>query len=279
LRRFEHWPKGDSDAELAAHALIEGDATLAMSHYVANNPLRAFEFLKSLSTTGMATEQLDKAPRALRETLLFSYQEGLIWTRTVYRYHGWQGVSDAFRTLPQSTEQILHPEKYFLHEAPVKVALPDITNLLNAKSSRIGGKRSALAGGWRRIDSDVNGEWSSYLILDHFLNSPAESRKAAAGWGGDRYAVYENRKGEVLYVSLSAWDTDGDAREFFDAYVKRNQLRYPDAQVVSTSNESRFLRTSEGAAIIEIRGTRVLVLEGLEHAQVPRVILDLLWGK
>src|SRR5258706_5820443 len=31
LRRFEHWPKGDSDAELAAHALIEGDATLAMA--------------------------------------------------------------------------------------------------------------------------------------------------------------------------------------------------------------------------------------------------------
>src|SRR6267142_1493146 len=30
LRRFEKWPKGDSDAELAAHALIEGDATLAM---------------------------------------------------------------------------------------------------------------------------------------------------------------------------------------------------------------------------------------------------------
>src|SRR5713226_5148551 len=39
LRRFEHWPKGDSDAELAAHALIEGDATLAMALYVANNPL------------------------------------------------------------------------------------------------------------------------------------------------------------------------------------------------------------------------------------------------
>ena len=38
LRRFEHWPKGDSDAELAAHALIEGDATLAMVLYVASNP-------------------------------------------------------------------------------------------------------------------------------------------------------------------------------------------------------------------------------------------------
>src|SRR5260370_40307067 len=30
LRRFEHWPKGDSDAALAAHALIERYASLAM---------------------------------------------------------------------------------------------------------------------------------------------------------------------------------------------------------------------------------------------------------
>ena len=48
LRRFDHWPKGDSDAELAAHALIEGDATLTMALYVANNPLRTLTFLRSM---------------------------------------------------------------------------------------------------------------------------------------------------------------------------------------------------------------------------------------
>ena len=44
LRRFEKWPKDDGDAELAAHALIEGDATLAMTQYVSNDPLRALRF-------------------------------------------------------------------------------------------------------------------------------------------------------------------------------------------------------------------------------------------
>src|SRR5215831_7784750 len=48
LRRFEHWPKGDSDAELAAHALIEGDATLAMVMYVSSDLARAATFFKSL---------------------------------------------------------------------------------------------------------------------------------------------------------------------------------------------------------------------------------------
>lgn len=266
LRRFEKWPKDDGDAELAAHALIEGDATLAMTQYVSNNPLRALAFLKSLGSTGLATEELDKAPRALRDTLLFPYQEGLIWTRTVYRYGGWADVSKAFSALPQSTEQILHPEKYFVHESPVKVTLPDIASLLRLR-------------GWRRLDTDVNGEWSTYLILDQFLKSSAESRRAAAGWGGDRYAVYENGRGDVLFVSLWAWDTERDAREFFDAYVKRTELRYPGSQNVSSLPDSRFMRTSEGAVLVEKSGKRVLVLEGLPNANVPRAAIKSIWGQ
>ncbi|HVS21995.1 MAG TPA: hypothetical protein VHD88_09125, partial [Pyrinomonadaceae bacterium] len=128
LCRFEHWPKGDSDAELAAHALIEGDATVTMMLYMANDPMRALAFLKSLGAKGTASEELDKAPRALRETLLFPYQEGAEWTRSLYKRGGWNEVSQAFTTLPQSTEQVMHPEKYFSHEAPVKVSIPDVSN-------------------------------------------------------------------------------------------------------------------------------------------------------
>src|SRR5438105_7300076 len=109
LRRFDHWPKGDSDAELAAHALIEGDATLVMVLYVSSNPMRALTFLKSLGATGVSTKELDQAPRVLRESLLFPYQEGLNWTRALYKQAGWQEVSQAFQTLPQSTEQVMHP--------------------------------------------------------------------------------------------------------------------------------------------------------------------------
>lgn len=273
LRRFERWPKGDSDAELAAHALIEGDATLAMSLYVTRSPVRALAFLKSLGTTGMTSQELDKAPRVVRESLLFPYQEGLNWTRVVHRYGGWSKVSEAFTTLPQSTEQILHPEKYFVREAPVKVLLPDITS--NA------GNRRAVLSGWKRIDTDVNGEWGLYLILDQFLKSPSESRQAAAGWAGDRYAVYESRTGEVLYVSLSSWDREVDAREFFDAYVKRTELRYPNAQPASSArrSDSRSFNTPEGVVVIELRGSRVLVLEGLSRGIPARTLTQsLAWN-
>src|SRR6266571_3461084 len=145
LRRFEHWPKGDSDAELAAHALIEGDATLLMMLYVANNPMRALAFLKSLGGMEISSAELDKAPRALRETLLFAYQSGYEWTRDLYKQGGWGQVSKAFNDLPQSTEQILHPEKYFVHEAPERIMLPDIAPVLNASSSEVRSQRSEVS--------------------------------------------------------------------------------------------------------------------------------------
>lgn len=264
LRRFENWPKGDSDAELAAHALIEGDATLAMSQYIMKNPVRALAFLKSIGATSSASEELNKAPRALRETLLFPYQEGMVYARALHQYGGWSNVSRAFANLPQSTEQILHPEKYFVHEAPVKVSLPDLS--------------LSLGRGWRRVESDVNGEWSTYLILDQFLKSAAESKRAAAGWGGDRYAVYENRVGQVVYVSLTSWDTEKDAREFFDAYVKRSRLRYAQAVPVSDSLNNWLVRTAEGNVSVEMRNNRVLVIEGLTQSARARAILRALWA-
>jgi hypothetical protein len=276
LRRFEHWPRGDSDAELAAHALIEGDATLAMALYVANDPLRALTFLKSLATTGMPSEELNKAPRILRETLLFPYEDGEKWVSTLYKQGGWPRVSKAFDELPLSTEQVLHPEKYFAHEAPVKVSLPEITNLLGSSTSRrvrtVSGGHPATAAEWRLLDNDVNGEWGLYLILDEFLKSPSESRRAAAGWGGDRFAVYEGPGGHVVYVSLSEWDTEADAVEFFDAYTKRCEMRYPNARSLDLASaqswqsaiaDARGFSTNEGKVVIERSGKRVLTVEGV----------------
>jgi hypothetical protein len=320
LKRFEKWPRGDSDAEIAAHALIEGDATLAMTMYMLRYPMVALAFRKSLGAGGISTEQFDIAPRAIRESLIFPYMNGAEWATQVYRRGGWAAVSKAYTNLPLSTEQIVHPEKYFSYERPVKVTLPDVTKLLNATGSnqqsaisnqptsnsrepaavsnqpsagttgvppaprglpskRGGSSRRGLpprklpTASWHRIDSDVNGEWSYYLLIDEFLKSAAESKRAAAGWGGDRYDLYEGPGGQVFLAQLTAWDTENDAREFFDAYVKRTKLRYAQAsafEVASTDKDlRREWRTAEGGVVIELRGSRVLILEGIPDRGEP----------
>jgi hypothetical protein len=135
LKRFEKWPRGDSDAETAAHALIEGDATLAMTMYMVKYPMVALAFTRSLATGGISTEQFDLAPRAIRESLIFPYLNGSQWATQLYKRGGWAAVSKAYTNLPLSTEQIIHPEKYFSYERPIKIALPDVTKLLNARAS------------------------------------------------------------------------------------------------------------------------------------------------
>jgi hypothetical protein len=304
LRRFEKWPHGDSDAELAVHALVEGDATLAMTIYMAKNPLVALAFSRSL-TTGVATEQYNQAPRAMRESLIFPYLQGSEWATQLYRRGGWDSVSSAFTKLPLSTEQILHAEKYFKYERPEKIVLPDVTSLLNAGSSnqqsaisihksarRLPAANRSLptASAWRRIDSDVNGEWNYYLILDQFLTAPADSKRAAAGWAGDRYALYEGPNHQVFLAQVAAWDTENDAREFFDAYLKRTELRYPglkqldpadaETQTRNSKLETRNFyswQTNEGEVVIELRGSRVVILEGVPEGVESNTLMKALW--
>ena len=250
LRRFENWPKHDSDAELATHSLVEGDASFLMIQYVVRNPARQLAFMSSMGATGGdATEQIDKAPRVLRDTLLFPYFQGMAWVSGVYRDGGWDAVSAAYTDLPKSTEQILHNDKYAAHEAPVKVTLRDIS--------------ASLGRGWKMADNDVEGEWGYYLMLDQILESPDVSKKAAAGWGGDRYALFTGpRPADVLVAQKAVWDTETDAREFFDAYVARTSKRY-GVGPSSSDGERSFWNTSEGGALVEISGKTVLILEGV----------------
>jgi hypothetical protein len=319
LQRFEKWPEGESDSKLAAHALMEGDATLAMTVYMAKNPLVALAFTRSLSAMSASSKVFNESPRALRDTVIFPYIQGMEWATEVYKRGGWKMVSGAFAKLPQSSEQILHPEKYFAYEAPVKVTLPDLSDLLNEnrkqqaanskqqtadgrqipddKNSRqpLGNSkpkrpRSVARGSsakspapgtrhpapslrptpskWRRVEYDVNGEWSYYLILDQFLNAASESKRAAAGWAGDRYAVYEGPNGQVLLTHVSEWDTANDAEEFFNAYVKRTTLRYPSGTPLPEESGAYSIRrwqTDEGVIVVELRGSRVIVLEGVPN--------------
>ena len=263
LKRFEKWPRGDSDAELAAHALIEGDATLAMMHYMTKNPLIALAFLRTLGSQEAASEQFKQAPRALRESLLFPYEEGSQWAKALYNRGGWELVSQAFSKLPQSSEQILHAEKYFSYEAPQKVTLPEF--------------KTVLGRAWKRIDSDVNGEWGCYLVLDEFLNNTAESKRSAAGWGGDRFALYETGKpGEIFLAELTAWDTPSDAREFFDAYAKRTVNRYPEAKATK-SGERMSWETAAGRVVMELRGSRVAILEGVPAKINADKLFRMIW--
>jgi len=174
----------------------------------------------------------------------------MMWVAQVYKQGGWEAVSAAYKSLPKSTEQVMHQEKYAANELPQKVSVRDVS--------------ATLGRGWRMADNDVQGEWGCYILLDELLQSADVSRRAAAGWGGDRYALFTGpRKTDVVVALKTVWDTDADAREFFDAYVRRTAKRYAAEPSEVAPADRHVWNTQEGAVVVERQGSAVVILEGV----------------
>lgn len=260
LKRFEKWPKGDSDRELAIHALIEGDATAVMMEYLLKQmgsgitrlPQSALDKLSSQMNGGSGMKEFDNAPRCIRESLVFPYLAGLKFVAEILRNDGWKGVSAAYKTLPQSTEQILHYGKFLKQEMPVKVSIADLLPQL--------GKN------WKLLEKNISGEYFYYLALSEFIDKET-ARVAAEGWGGDQAAVYENpANGDIVLSHVSVWDSEADAREFFAAYAARTGAMYKSAEVKETGPDARTYSYDGKLIYLERRGSEVIVLEGIRSA-------------
>ncbi|HEX4946306.1 MAG TPA: hypothetical protein VFZ34_06575 [Blastocatellia bacterium] len=267
LKRFENWPDGDGDREMAIHALIEGDATALMIDYlmkplgqnVTKIPKSLLEQMNS-DNKGPGMEVINAAPNAIRESLLFPYASGLGFAYDLLKAQGWDGVSKAYQNLPQSTEQILHPAKYLNNEMPIKIELADVSGVL--------GK------GWQRLTFDVNGEFGYYLLLAEFLDKTV-ARKAAEGWGGDQFALYENAaKTRTTVVHVSRWDSSSDASKFFEAYVARTDKRLPNAKVNKTAQQIVYT-TPTGETLLALRGDAVVAVEGAAIATARKLAAQL----
>jgi hypothetical protein len=193
----------DDDQLRAIQALVEGDASLAMQLYMQRN-FTAGDMLGLVGSAATVNQQVfSHAPAYLRHSLLFPYQQGMIFALSRYQEGGWSAVDATYARLPQSTEQILHPERY-PGDVPRIVSLPPLTGTLGS--------------GWRLVGENVLGEFTLSAYLDVYLIQ-SQATQAAAGWGGDRYAVYRNADtGQTLLALLVAWDDGVEEYEFATAY-------------------------------------------------------------
>ena len=267
LTRFEEGPKGESDRDLAVQALIEGEAMGVMLTYMLKPqgldltsipiPLTAiFEQLRAMDDD--RSRVLQSAPAAVRESLLFPYTYGTAFIQYLVQRDSWARVSRAYADPPDSTEQILHPGKFLSRDRPVRIRLSDV--------------RSLLGPSVRKRLTDRNGEFGYRLILHEYVDRRTAER-AAEGWEGDQFALYEDaRTGHLILVHLSTWESEAEAYEFADAYARRTTRRYKTAREIPHElNASwRVWETDEGRVYIERRGTDVLVLEGLPNQWADR---------
>jgi hypothetical protein len=213
LKSFVKPLKDDGDRQSARLALVEGDGTALMLEWEAQSLRLPADQLPDLVASmsesllkggGLGqTPLFDKAPAYVRETLMFPYFEGLRFVMALRRGHPWKRVDEAWKSPPESTEQILHPDRYLSHDAPVRVDAKALTSLAPRKEIR----------------RDVLGELGLRLLFRSRLPEP-QADQAAAGWGGDRLVAYADDHSSALPVvlDLSTWDTETDATEAAQAF-------------------------------------------------------------
>ncbi len=195
----------DSESSAAIRALAEGQATLVQTLYLTEGYLSAAEIAEVFAEA--ENEDLsfrENIPAFLVNDIEFPYMAGLEFVLGLYRQGGMAAIDEAWSNLPQSTEQILHLDRYQAGDAPQIVSLPPLTNTLGT--------------GWQLVDEDTFGEFYLRQYLGQQLDESGVEM-AAAGWGGDRYAVYENEVDGTLVMLLRlAWDSAADRAEFNAIY-------------------------------------------------------------
>ncbi|MCL7455375.1 MAG: hypothetical protein M8467_20255 [Anaerolineae bacterium] len=250
------------DQVLARMALVEGDASQAMSQYLmlhisdlTNQDLQ--ELTEEADSSDGAA--LASAPAIIRETVLFPYTYGLEFVLALYE-GGWRAVDAAFAQPPQSTEQILHPQKYLDGDEPQIIALPPLTDTLGS--------------GWTLLESEVLGEFQTSLYLSQQV-AQETVELASEGWDGDRYVVY-TRDGTDVLVFATVWDTEADREEFVDAYRQYAEAKYRGVGHGTGEAEMRWEAPGE-VTLLTWKGDRAFIVVAPDAATVDRVLgaLDL----
>jgi hypothetical protein len=247
----------NDDELLARLALVEGDATLAMSEYLFAHlsELSAEELQALVEGEGQDGEvAVNAAPPIIRETFSFPYTYGLDFV-SLLQEEGWQAVDAAYADPPQSSEQILHPEKYLSRDEPEIIALPPLTDTLGT--------------GWRLVEADTLGEFQTSLYLAQQVDQ-ATTDLASQGWDGDQYAVYARGDGTLLAFA-TVWDSAKDREEFVSAYTQYAEAKF--SQPATRSSESEvWWETPSQVAVLTWRGTMVLAIFGPDSEMVAQVL-------
>ena len=187
----------NNDRLTAAQAILEGQATLASldvlapGQDVAQNPQFWELYRDQVQQQKTSMPVFRDAPLILRESLIFPYLQGAEfmhwWAQSPFR-----DTLPYGRRMPQSTEQIIHPERYARNDLPVELVYPAASDV---------------------VYEDVLGENEIRVVLAHLAGSDEVQTVVPIGWGGDRYRLYRSSGGPAL-VWYVVWDDAASAGRF-----------------------------------------------------------------
>jgi hypothetical protein len=245
------------DAQFAVAAVAEGSATELMTRYLAR-----MQMTGALSTEELGSlmkSEMDRSRPFLESPPYFASIVGRytcgMWfllrndLTALMNVNGDSGVGkvlpQVWARLPQSSEQILHSEKYWdeaTRDEPVVVDDEAVRGVLSAAGARVLHTNTvgeALCAVLTRTPSD------GFSVMTA-ASASAWTNAAASGWGGDRFyllgaagadgpsagATRDASTRPARGMWITAWDTPTDRDEFVAAYAPVAEARGAVAVIV-----------------------------------------------
>ncbi len=209
----------ENDRRMAAQAVFEGQAMLAslraMMPEQDHDAMPEFwqEFRRTIREQQNRMPVFSRAPAVIREGLIFPYLAGADFVRWFLREY--PDTVPFGRRLPQSTEQILHPERYRERDMPVPLGFADDAGA---------------------VYEDALGEFEIRVLVAQLSGSESIGNASALGWAGDRYGVFPAEADHAL-VWWTVWDSEKAARRFAEVIEREwgKRARAGRAYTVSVS--------------------------------------------
>ncbi len=234
---------GDTDASLAAHALVEGEAMLlerlwAFLHLTAEDrPERLEQDIFSAVDSDL--------PHLVQRRNAFPYDEGLAMVCDAYREGGWDAVNSLYEDPPATTAEVITGTEVEV-AAPPEVTAPgepgiDWTDIGNTTVGV-----AELAWHFEAPGNDT----------DAALDEPLER---ALAWAGGEVTVWtDTTAGDTDLVALALRDNGATATPLCDSIDAWQTAAFPDAKRTASGSEVVFDR-GDSTAVLHCDGDEVVL--------------------
>ena len=210
------------------NSIIEGDASLTEGLIEPEKIIGSYN--QGVTESEPSSSVFDNSPRFFQDSLIFPYLYGYDFVAYHYLKGGFDAVNDLYINLPQSVEQILHPEKY-LTDLPVDVTLEPF--------------RSIITKEFDIIQEDVLNESDIMMILscgydESWQLSDRQASVGADGWGGGAF-LFAEKDDQPMFFSKIVWDDENEAKEaetLFAIYLDKRFGESDDNKIWKTEDQS-----------------------------------------
>jgi hypothetical protein len=274
ILRLYQQAEPNADRDQALSALVEGDALIVQEMYAATTQpdspqeqmVQAQVYQEALQQVYVEARRalpfpLEALPQPVIQQVYTPYLDGpgfihrVVGTPALTTFGAYgPAVERLFRRPPQSTAEILHPEKYLRGWQPARVDLPDLTGVLGDD--------------WRLLRRQVVGELDHRSLLGRDLPAYAAD-EAAAGWAGNRAVALVDGTGQVATVSATRWDEADAADTWGTAFAAAIAARYGDDVTLVWAEQGRQIwEAPDQAILLDVQDNLSLTIQAPAIAQV-----------